>query len=172
MNPEDAVLCLCARQKFEMGHAERVLEICRAQPIRWESVLATAEQHQIAPLVGVNLSRIANGALQIPPAILNRFKQAQIHNVFDPFSARGVHASSVIGHHHLEPDVGILEIDDNHMHSAIVLSAVPDTLVCSFTVRRWDIDQVDPVKWNWRPDERREQQSETELNDQGLWENQ
>ena len=82
MNPEDTVLCLCARQNFEAKHQQDLIDICQSQTIQWEIVLATANKHQIAPLVYVNLSKISHKNLNIPSAIFNRFKKAQIRNIF------------------------------------------------------------------------------------------
>lgn len=82
MTPEDTVTCLCARQNFEMRHQEKLIDICRSQPIQWDIVFATANRHQITPLVYINLSRISYKELNIPLNILNRFKKAQIRNIF------------------------------------------------------------------------------------------
>lgn len=82
MTPEDTIVCLCARQNFRTTEQHALIDICQSQPIQWDIVYKTAHQHQISPLVYVNLSQVPNEALDISPAVLSRFKKAQIHNVF------------------------------------------------------------------------------------------
>jgi len=82
MTLEDIIICLCTRQKFERRHQQNLIEICQGQPIQWDIVFATADHHQVSPLVYLNLSRISNKDLNIPSTILNRFKKAQIRNIF------------------------------------------------------------------------------------------
>jgi hypothetical protein len=82
MTPEDTIVCLCTSQNFEIRHQQNLIDLCQSQPIRWDLVFAIADQHQVAPLVYANLSRIANGELNIPSNVLSRFKKAQIHNIF------------------------------------------------------------------------------------------
>ena len=81
MTSEDFVLCLCTRQRFEAKHQQELITICQSQSIAWDYVLATAEQHQVSPLVYVNLAQIRPQDLNIPPKMLTRFKKAQIHNI-------------------------------------------------------------------------------------------
>ena len=82
MTPEDTILCLCTRQNFEAKHQQDLIDICQSQTIQWEIVFATADRHQITPLVYVNLSKISNKDLNIPSTVFNRFKKTQIHNIF------------------------------------------------------------------------------------------
>jgi hypothetical protein len=82
MTPEDTIVCLCTRQNFEAKHRQTLIDICQNRIVQWDLVYKTADQHQISPLVYVNLSKISNKDLNIPSAILNRFKTAQIHNIF------------------------------------------------------------------------------------------
>jgi len=82
MTPEDAIICLCTSQNFGPRHQQNLIELCQGQPIQWDLVFATADQHQVSPLVYANLSSIDNGELTIPPDVLHRFKKAQIHNIF------------------------------------------------------------------------------------------
>jgi hypothetical protein len=82
MTPEDTIICLCTNQNFETRHQQNLIDLCQRQPIQWDLVFATADQHQVSPLVYANLSSIANGELTIPSDVLSRFKKAQIHNIF------------------------------------------------------------------------------------------
>ncbi len=82
MSPEDAIVCLCTRQKFETIQQQALIDIYQSQPIQWDNVYETAHQHQVSPLVYVNLSKFSNEELDISPTVLSRFKKAQIRNVF------------------------------------------------------------------------------------------
>ena len=82
MTPEDTIVCLCTSQNFEIRHQQNLIDLCRSQPIQWDLVFATADQHQVAPLVYANLSSLANGDVNIPSDVLSRFKKAQIRNIF------------------------------------------------------------------------------------------
>ncbi|MCB9100897.1 MAG: nucleotidyltransferase family protein [Anaerolineales bacterium] len=50
--------------------------------MQWDTVYQIAEQHQISPLVYHNLLKFSSEGLNIPPAVLARFKKAQIRNIF------------------------------------------------------------------------------------------
>jgi hypothetical protein len=81
MTPEDTIICLSARQNFDAEHQQRIVEICRLKPIRWDKVFATSQLHQISPIVYSNLSRISSDQLQMPPVIRNRFIKAHYRNI-------------------------------------------------------------------------------------------
>jgi len=82
MTPEDIVLCLCTRQNFEKKHQQKIIDVCQRQTIHWDIVLATADKHQITPIVYINLSRIPNEKINIPSPFLALFKKTQIRNIF------------------------------------------------------------------------------------------
>jgi hypothetical protein len=82
VTPEDTIVCLCTRQKFETIQQQALIDIYQSQPIQWDNVYETAHQHQVSPLVYVNLSKFSNEELDISPTVLSRFKKAQIRNVF------------------------------------------------------------------------------------------
>lgn len=81
MVPEDRLLCLCTRQKLQTKQQKELISICHDQPVDWEYVFATADLHQVSPLVYLNLTKLPSQWLNIPSTVFNRFKKAQIHNI-------------------------------------------------------------------------------------------
>lgn len=82
MITEDTIVCLCTRQNFELSHRQALIDLCQTQRVQWDTVYQIAEQHQISPLVYHNLLKFSSEGLNIPPAVLARFKKAQIRNIF------------------------------------------------------------------------------------------
>lgn len=81
MAPEDHLLCLCTRQNLETKQEKEIISICQNQRVDWEDVFTTADLHQVSPLIYFNLTKIPSQKLNIPSAVFNRFKKAQIHNI-------------------------------------------------------------------------------------------
>lgn len=82
MKPEDAIICLCARQRFEDAHRQSLEASCRGSTLDWDYLFETTNRrNQIAPLVYQNLSPSRVPGLPIPAATLERFKQATIRNI-------------------------------------------------------------------------------------------
>ena len=76
---EDRIVCLCDRQNFNSTQWQQLINICQNHQISWDKVFDIAQEQYIAPLVHMNL--LKNGqALQIPQAILSKFKKAYIHS--------------------------------------------------------------------------------------------
>ena len=78
MTSEDGLLCLCARQDFLPAHQEAVERLARAETIRWDRLVATAERHAVLPIVGANLRRCA---LDLPADLVERLEMALFENV-------------------------------------------------------------------------------------------
>src|SRR5205823_6282345 len=86
MTVEDRILFVCARQELDAGHRERISELCRqarqaGRAVDWERLVATAERHGVAPIVGVNLGRAHALDLGLPPALALRLELALFENV-------------------------------------------------------------------------------------------
>ena len=82
MTPEDIVLCLCTRQNFEAEHQRNLIDVCQNQTIHWDIVFETAKKHQVTPIIYTNLARVPDKSLGLPSTIQDRFKKAQIRNIF------------------------------------------------------------------------------------------
>jgi hypothetical protein len=81
MTPEDRVVCLCTRQKFDSAHRQELVDLCRHHRIAWDTVFATAKTHKVAPLNYVNLIRDHDGDLGIPQKVSHAFKKSYIDNI-------------------------------------------------------------------------------------------
>jgi putative nucleotidyltransferase-like protein len=79
MRAEDRILFACARQELEDEHREAIARECRLRAIDWERLVATAERHGVAPIVGVNLARSA-AAHGLPAALALRLELALYEN--------------------------------------------------------------------------------------------
>jgi hypothetical protein len=85
MRAEDRILFACTRQTLEAEHREAVALECReseraGRAIDWERLVATAERHGVAPIVGVNLARAGAAALGFPAALAFRLELALFEN--------------------------------------------------------------------------------------------
>ncbi len=75
MIAEDHLLFLCARQSFEESHRSRAVELLSQNPISWERIFTTAQQHGLAPLVYWNLQKVDPQNRYLPPEIDLQFKR-------------------------------------------------------------------------------------------------
>lgn len=79
MTPEDRILCAAARQ--ELGPEDRLaIAAAAAGPLDWERVVATAERHGVAPIVGVSLARSGARERGLPEALAGRLELALFEN--------------------------------------------------------------------------------------------
>ncbi|MCB0195325.1 MAG: nucleotidyltransferase family protein [Anaerolineae bacterium] len=81
MKPEDNLLFILARQNFLETHRQKVLEICRTEPIDWENLQAIALAHGIMPLVYVNLQNCPVAQLDLPAEVEVEFKSTYHRNL-------------------------------------------------------------------------------------------
>ena len=78
---EDQILYFCARQNFQKEHHQKVLDICRREEIRWDQFFLTAQQHGVAPLVAVNLSKFDEQDIDVPGEIAEKFRLATVNSI-------------------------------------------------------------------------------------------
>jgi len=79
MTPEDRILCAAARQDLAPGD-RLALAAAAAGPVDWERVVATAERHGVAPIVGVSLARCGARERGLPAALASRLELALFEN--------------------------------------------------------------------------------------------
>jgi hypothetical protein len=83
MRPEDKILFLCARQDIRGEHSEEIGRLNAQESIDWCSLLQTAEQHGVAPLVFINLVQCLGPALHMPAELTKRNKLYLLSQVIE-----------------------------------------------------------------------------------------
>jgi hypothetical protein len=78
---EERLLLCCARQHLDAGWQARILEVCDAERLSWQRVLATAIAHQVSPLVFHNLGQCHDVVAKMPEATRNAFHMEMVGNL-------------------------------------------------------------------------------------------
>lgn len=81
MSPEDEILFTCIHMDFSAAQRDKIVALCRVQPIRWEIVYAVAELHGVAPLVYNNLRELVGQAFDVPIKTVDKFERGYFYNI-------------------------------------------------------------------------------------------